>query len=65
MRLLRVKEVCQVTGLQRSSLYAAMDEGDFPTQVKIGRRSVAWKSTEIEAWVETRRSTSGDKLGSQ
>jgi len=54
MRLLRLREVCDKTGLSRSSLYVAIKRGEFPKSVSIGKRSVAWKSTDIDAWIESR-----------
>jgi prophage regulatory protein len=54
MHLLRLKKVCYKTGLSRSSLYVAMKRGEFPKSVSIGKRSVAWKSTDIDEWIESR-----------
>lgn len=51
VRLLRRKEVEHLTGLSRSSIYRAIKEGSFPKSVKIGGRSVAWNSEEIERWI--------------
>jgi prophage regulatory protein len=54
MQLLRRKQVEQITGLSRSSIYAMMADGVFPRQKKIGRRAVAWRREDIEAWVNSR-----------
>lgn len=54
MQLLRRKQVEQITGLSRSSIYAMMADGGFPRQKKIGRRAVAWRREEIEDWVNSR-----------
>lgn len=54
MRLLRIKEVSEVTGLPVSSIYAAMGVNSFPRPVKIGSRAVGWKSRDIIAWLESR-----------
>jgi prophage regulatory protein len=56
MRLLRISEVCKITGLPRSSVYLAMSQRLFPRPVKIGRRSVGWRSSDIYAWLESRPS---------
>lgn len=50
---LRLKEVIQRTGKSRSSIYAAVKIGKFPKPVRIGARSVAWDSSEIEAWQDS------------
>ena len=48
--LFRLPKVMQETALCRSSIYAAMSEGRFPSPVRIGRRAVAWRQEDIEAW---------------
>jgi prophage regulatory protein len=53
--LLRVKSVQDLTGLRKSSLYASMRDGLFPSPVKIGKRAVAWKSSDVEQWIKTRK----------
>jgi len=53
-RFLRLKEVETIIGLKRSWIYDAMDRGDFPRQVKIGRRAVGWRQTDVDAWLHER-----------
>lgn len=52
--LIKLNEVRARTGLSRSSIYAFIDKGTFPAQVKLGERSVAWVDSEIEGWVESK-----------
>ncbi|MDM3871818.1 AlpA family transcriptional regulator [Porticoccus sp. W117] len=54
MRLLRIKEVCSATGLPRSSVYEAIKKGAFPKPVQLTQRSVAWRSNEVQEWIESR-----------
>lgn len=54
MRIMRLTEVIQTTGLARSSIYSRMTEGSFPRPVSLGARSVGWVSEEIQDWVEAR-----------
>ena len=54
IRLLRRPEVEKLTGLSRSSIYAAMARGEFPRPRRIGRRAVAWDESIIERWLATR-----------
>ena len=49
--LIKLNEVKARTGLSRSSIYAYIDRGLFPAQVKLGERCVAWVDSEIEEWV--------------
>ncbi|WP_413284191.1 AlpA family transcriptional regulator [Vibrio sp. MA40-2] len=53
-RLMRLKEVIQVTGISRSSLYKYLNEGQFPPPVSLGARSIAWVDHEIQAWITTK-----------
>ena len=53
-RLLRRPDVENVTGLSRSTLYAMMAEGAFPKPVKLGKRAVGWRASDIAAWLESR-----------
>lgn len=53
-RLLRRPEVEARTGLSRSTLYEWMKRGEFPQPVKLGARLVAWRESDINAWLESR-----------
>ncbi|CAG9425489.1 AlpA family transcriptional regulator [Providencia vermicola] len=50
-RLLRLPEVTLLTGLPTSTIYLKMKSNDFPKQMKIGSRSVAWLESEINEWI--------------
>lgn len=53
IRMLRRPAVQEVTGLKRDSLYGLIREGRFPPPRKISKRASAWRSDEIEAWIES------------
>lgn len=53
-QLLRRRDVEAVTGLSRSAIYLAMSRGAFPTPVRLGPRAVAWRSSQIQAWIAAR-----------
>jgi prophage regulatory protein len=57
-RFLRKKEVLFRTGLTSSSLYRLMEQGNFPQSLQISERSVAWRESEVERWIDTRISLS-------
>lgn len=48
--LVRRREVERITGLSTTSLYRQIREGKFPRPRRIGRRAVAWATSEIRAW---------------
>ncbi|HGS5146677.1 helix-turn-helix transcriptional regulator [Vibrio diabolicus] len=51
MRLIRLKEVIEKTGLSRAYVYKLMAAGSFPKSVSLGYRCVAWVESEVEDWV--------------
>ena len=59
-RLIRRKQLSQVIGLSRSTIYARLDkkskyyDGTFPAPVKLGSMSVAWVEAEIQDWINNR-----------
>lgn len=53
-RLERLAVVMQRTGLTRPTIYRQMKLGQFPQNIKLSARSVAWLSTEIDGWIHGR-----------
>lgn len=53
-RMLRRKEVEQITARSRSAIYEGMAAGTFPRPVKIGSRAVAWPESVIRNWIAER-----------
>jgi prophage regulatory protein len=64
---LRRPEVERRTGLKRSTLYAKIKNGDFPSPVKLGARAVAWPESEINTWLSERLEARAceEKLGNE
>ena len=60
-RLIRRPEVCGLTGLPKSTLYDYLATGAFPAPVRLSCRSVAWRLSEVEAWIESRESARPSK----
>jgi prophage regulatory protein len=52
--VIRRRQVEQLVGLSRSSLYAAVLAQKFPAPYRIGARAVAWRLSEVEQWLEAR-----------
>jgi prophage regulatory protein len=57
-KFLRLKTVQDWTGLSRSTIYAMQANGSFPASISIGLRAIAWASSDVEAWIESRISES-------
>jgi prophage regulatory protein len=53
-RILRLPQVCKMTGLRRSFVYELQTERRFPQSIKLGSRAVGWLEREIQAWISTR-----------
>jgi prophage regulatory protein len=64
-RFLRRAEVCRLTGLSVSSVYAMMAEGHFPKNVAISKRLVVWSEREVHSWMNTRIASRDSKSGSK
>ena len=59
--LLRVQDVINRTGLSRATIYEKMARGAFPPSVKIGKRAVAWRSSDISAGIKSLSPASDEK----
>lgn len=56
--LARRRQVEQLVQLSRSSIYAGVKSCTFPAPVRIGARAVAWRISDLEAWLAARPLTS-------
>lgn len=64
--MLRRPQVEELTGLGKSQIYALTKKGNFPAQITISKRAVAWLDHEVHAWIESRvRASRGDAGGVQ
>jgi len=50
--LLRLPELLMLVPLAKSTIWLAIKEHRFPSPVKIGRRAVAWRLSDIERFIE-------------
>ncbi len=50
-KILRIKQIVEITGLGRSTIYEHMAIGLFPSPIKIGKRAVGWLDSDISAWI--------------
>jgi len=51
-RLLRIREVLQRLPISRTSLYDGIKVGLYPAPVRIGKRTVAWRESEIDRLIK-------------
>ncbi|MGJ0635967.1 helix-turn-helix transcriptional regulator [Xenorhabdus bovienii] len=52
--LIRLPEVQRRTGYSKAWIYKLISDGEFPKQVKIGTRSIAFIESEIDDWIAQR-----------
>lgn len=53
-QILRLPQVCRITGLCRSMIYQLESQRRFPCRVRIGARAVGWVESEVQSWVAER-----------
>lgn len=53
-KILRCRDVQEVTGLSRSTIYRMMDRDDFPRATKLGVRAIGWRQSAVADWIEGR-----------
>lgn len=55
--LVRMAAVEERISLRKSTIYAMVQKGTFPSPVRLSTRAVAFRSEEIEAWIASREAT--------
>ena len=57
IRILRLPQVLNVTGLGKTKIYELQSQGRFPMRVQITSHSVGWIEQEVQAWLVNRVAT--------
>lgn len=52
VRILKLKEVLNRTGLGKTTMYMLINSGDFPQQISLGLRAVGWIEGEVDNWIQ-------------
>jgi prophage regulatory protein len=55
IRVIRRRELLGMIGLSCSTQWRLEKAGQFPARVRLGKGSVGWRLTEVEAWVWSRK----------
>lgn len=53
--IIRLPEVKGITGLSKSTIYAAAKRGEFPSPISLGARAVGWLASDIDQWIASRK----------
>lgn len=51
LRLIDVREVCNLLSLGRSTVYAKVKAGEFPSPVRLGKRCTRWRDADVQAFI--------------
>lgn len=51
-RFIRIREVMQLTGLARSTIFQMSSTGRFPKQVPLGCAARGWLESEVAQWCD-------------
>jgi prophage regulatory protein len=54
VKLLKLDDVIELSGLSRSSVYSLAQQGKFPKPLKLSKRSSAWVEDELKEWIAER-----------
>lgn len=49
-RLIRIKEVCELTAVSRSKIYSMISAGQFPKQQRKSHKVAVWRLSEVQRW---------------
>lgn len=52
--ILSMKDICAITGLSRHTIYRMVEANQFPKPAKVGVRNIGWRTSTINAWLESR-----------
>lgn len=53
-RVLRLPEVCEMTGLSRSTIYLLMGRKAFAEPIKLSSRAIGFRAGDVAAWIDGR-----------
>ena len=58
--LLTYREVEQLTGLSHSTIFRKVRDGTFPAPVKVGKRALRWRESDVRAWIDSCPPSNGE-----
>ena len=60
MQLYRTKELTELLGISRSTLYNWTLSGHFPKPIKLGSRAIAWSESDVQDWIYSQQERTSD-----
>ena len=65
LRLLPITAVVEKAGISRPYVWNLIGQGAFPRPLHLGKRARAWRSDEIDAWIEARTAERDRRMNGQ
>lgn len=62
IKLIRPTELANLLGISKVTLWRMENRGELPARIRISRRAVGWKESDIEEWLDNRPSIKEDSL---
>jgi prophage regulatory protein len=60
MKILNSKEISQITGLSRVTVWRMERKGQFPKRITLSPRRVGWIEDQINKWIFERKEVNAD-----
>jgi len=51
VKILTIKNVCDITSMSRATVYRLISAGEFPSKVQLSPRRVGWREAEVLNWI--------------
>lgn len=50
-RVIKIKEVCELTSLSKTTIYRRINDGSFPKPISLGPQRIAFLEKDVENWI--------------
>jgi len=60
MRIIRKPELAKILSVSEQTLWRMEKQGELPARIKISKRTVGWRESEIEEWLNNRPTVEGN-----
>ena len=54
LSIIRPNELAELLSISIPTLYRMINSGELPPKIRIGKRAVGWRRSQIEDWIEER-----------
>ncbi len=61
-RLLNERQVAELVGVSRSTLRRMVLANEFPRPIRIGKRAIRWRKSEVLEWMDSRPRATEENL---